>query len=679
MSESSRDSGPVGARERLSRMSEPQRWLARVVAVAGTPCEPWFVERMVGRADVRLRDELEQLIARGILRDGADGLRPASATMRDAVLRATPPSLLAALRQQAAEVLAAAGLASLAAGQLLRVVDDGYRVDPELVTQLAGAPSVAPSLAADLLVAVLGRPDAGIDPALRRAWVLSAVDHLMLAGRSARALTVLTEEIAAARDGAEQLAVLHGRLGAWYATEHPSRALECLHRALSQRGLRPADRTWLLATAAEVAARIGHPDATTLLRRAQRAHSVGPAPENEVRLALARSAGALSRGDPRSAGRTLGSVDASARHARAQAATLRAERIVLHLAAGDFDAARTGLRLAADELGNLGAAVRPRLVALGCLLRLATGELPEAEARARLALREHPRRKLPDDVRADLLATVAEVLFRRGQPERARELLDPADAGREWPDDMPWLALRCAAAGDPDPARHPDLVPAAIAGLARSLRPLVLLPQRAPRLVRAALLAGDVSGARAVERYAATLATRTGSALWQGIERHARGLVERNPAALSEAVARLRTTGARPALADALFDLARLPRTPAGEAGAAIAESAALYGRLGATGDQERAQRWAAEPGTGGRRRRSADAHRGFAALTTREVRVAELLASGVTKRQAAASLFVSFHTVDTHLRGVYAKLGIRSRAQLARLWAVREEQTRAA
>jgi DNA-binding NarL/FixJ family response regulator len=68
----------------------------------------------------------------------------------------------------------------------------------------------------------------------------------------------------------------------------------------------------------------------------------------------------------------------------------------------------------------------------------------------------------------------------------------------------------------------------------------------------------------------------------------------------------------------------------------------------------------------------------GFAALTTREVRVAELVAAGATKQQAAARLFVSFHTVDTHLRAVYAKLGIRTRVQLARLWDTWESHPRA-
>jgi transcriptional regulator of acetoin/glycerol metabolism/DNA-binding CsgD family transcriptional regulator len=58
----------------------------------------------------------------------------------------------------------------------------------------------------------------------------------------------------------------------------------------------------------------------------------------------------------------------------------------------------------------------------------------------------------------------------------------------------------------------------------------------------------------------------------------------------------------------------------------------------------------------------------GWRSLTETERSVAELVAQGFTNREAAARLFLSWHTVDTHLRHIYAKLGITSRVQLARL-----------
>lgn len=53
--------------------------------------------------------------------------------------------------------------------------------------------------------------------------------------------------------------------------------------------------------------------------------------------------------------------------------------------------------------------------------------------------------------------------------------------------------------------------------------------------------------------------------------------------------------------------------------------------------------------------------------LTPAELRVATLVARGRTNREVAAVLFVGERTVETHLSHVYAKLGVRSRAELAR------------
>ena len=58
--------------------------------------------------------------------------------------------------------------------------------------------------------------------------------------------------------------------------------------------------------------------------------------------------------------------------------------------------------------------------------------------------------------------------------------------------------------------------------------------------------------------------------------------------------------------------------------------------------------------------------------LTPHELRVAQLVAQGLTNREAAAALFVSAKTIEHHLRNVFRKLGIRRRAELARLMAVR-------
>ncbi len=67
----------------------------------------------------------------------------------------------------------------------------------------------------------------------------------------------------------------------------------------------------------------------------------------------------------------------------------------------------------------------------------------------------------------------------------------------------------------------------------------------------------------------------------------------------------------------------------------------------------------------GGRPRRPAIS--GVEALTASELRVARLAAEGATNRDIAQRLFVTQKTVETHLRHVFQKLGVRGRDELPR------------
>src|SRR5260370_396571 len=58
----------------------------------------------------------------------------------------------------------------------------------------------------------------------------------------------------------------------------------------------------------------------------------------------------------------------------------------------------------------------------------------------------------------------------------------------------------------------------------------------------------------------------------------------------------------------------------------------------------------------------------GWEALTESELEVVRLVASGLTNRDAAERLFVSPHTVGTHLRHVFTKLNVNSRVELTRI-----------
>jgi DNA-binding CsgD family transcriptional regulator len=58
------------------------------------------------------------------------------------------------------------------------------------------------------------------------------------------------------------------------------------------------------------------------------------------------------------------------------------------------------------------------------------------------------------------------------------------------------------------------------------------------------------------------------------------------------------------------------------------------------------------------------------AELSEREREIAQLVADGNSNKQVAATLYLSEKTVENALTRVYAKVGVRSRVQLARAWA---------
>jgi DNA-binding CsgD family transcriptional regulator len=67
----------------------------------------------------------------------------------------------------------------------------------------------------------------------------------------------------------------------------------------------------------------------------------------------------------------------------------------------------------------------------------------------------------------------------------------------------------------------------------------------------------------------------------------------------------------------------------------------------------------------------------GWASLTATERAVTDLVARALTNRQVGERLLISRHTVDSHLRQIYRKLGIASRVELTRLVVADENMAR--
>jgi DNA-binding CsgD family transcriptional regulator len=90
----------------------------------------------------------------------------------------------------------------------------------------------------------------------------------------------------------------------------------------------------------------------------------------------------------------------------------------------------------------------------------------------------------------------------------------------------------------------------------------------------------------------------------------------------------------------------------------------AVFEDLGAAPHAERAAQELRASGETARRRDVSTA----TDLTAQERQVAALVRQGLSNRDAAARLFVSPRTVDFHLRNVFSKLGVASRAELTAL-----------
>jgi DNA-binding CsgD family transcriptional regulator len=95
------------------------------------------------------------------------------------------------------------------------------------------------------------------------------------------------------------------------------------------------------------------------------------------------------------------------------------------------------------------------------------------------------------------------------------------------------------------------------------------------------------------------------------------------------------------------------------------------FERLGAGAWAERARDELRASGETARRRSPSAIDQ----LTPQELQITRLVSEGATNKQVAARLFLSPRTIDYHLRKIYAKLGISSRAELIRGGAEHEDK----
>jgi DNA-binding CsgD family transcriptional regulator len=148
-----------------------------------------------------------------------------------------------------------------------------------------------------------------------------------------------------------------------------------------------------------------------------------------------------------------------------------------------------------------------------------------------------------------------------------------------------------------------------------------------------------------------------------------RAIVEQDPDALVEVVAQARQDHRNLDLAETLEDAA-LVLAAADRLEEAVPlwdEAIEVYEHLGASRDIARIAALLRQHGVKrGTRRRHVRATTGWDSLTATELKVVELVAQRLSNPEVAERLFISRHTVESHLKNIYRKLALSSRSQLA-------------
>jgi DNA-binding CsgD family transcriptional regulator len=195
-------------------------------------------------------------------------------------------------------------------------------------------------------------------------------------------------------------------------------------------------------------------------------------------------------------------------------------------------------------------------------------------------------------------------------------------------------------------------------------------PAETPAFVRVALRAGRRDRARRAVLAAEHRAEdNPGFPILAACAAHARGLLDDDAESVLRAVANFEGSERVIPWASAVEDAGRM--LVAADPSRALEYWQKALGLYDAAGDERDGDRVRARLRTHGvlRRRTTprADAQ-GWHALTPSELQVVARIATGLTNRQAAQRLQLSPHTVNTHLRHVFAKLHVTTRVELTRI-----------
>jgi DNA-binding CsgD family transcriptional regulator len=610
---------------------------------------------------------VDEAVDRGIAQLDADRVRAGHPLLAAAALRHASRGERRALHRALAGIRTDPELRAMH----LALATDGP--DEALSATVAGAAALAAARGARGQAVALGEHALRLAPVAssrRTERVLALAGYLETAGEMQRLTDLLTPELDSLPAGEPRARALL-LLSEGTASRHMDDLATLRRRAVAEGAGHPGLRARVLAKQAANAAASTIEDLAQAERWALAAVSAAAGAEPDVQrtalysLAWARSMSGRSVDDLCTASQAL--ADATA-YIAAAPERVAGQRLVWR---GEIALARralTRLLAVADERGELESYALMRLHV--CELHLRTGEWEAAEALldewSQSTDRQLMFRPKYERCRALLAAGRGDLeLLERWAPlavARGRE------TGCRWDE---FEGLRAQAIGSLL-AHEPT---AAVDGLRPALEHIeregVLEPgvfPVAPELVQALSELDELDAARAIAARLADLARRQ-SHPWatitaercSGIVGLARAVPDADASdRLEWAAAAYESRGLRFEAARSLLSLGRAQRRLRqwGSARSAIERAVDTFAAIGSPG-------WAAQA-RAELNRVGARSPRPEGALTRAEQRAAELAAGGLSNKEIARELVVAVHTVEVHLSRAYAKLGVRSRGQLA-------------
>ncbi|BBH71804.1 helix-turn-helix transcriptional regulator [Actinoplanes sp. OR16] len=631
-------------RELLDTLSPEAGLLLRATSVFGRPFGIEEAARLTGRPVTDLYPLVGEAMTDFLVEDGLGGLAFAHDLVRQAVYSMLPFTMRQQLHRETAAMTRDAGRPALeVAEHQLRSgaagAADAVRMVRSVAREIA---RVAPSAAAEVMLRALTDADPG-DPE-RPALIADTVGLLAAAARLEEARKLGVEALGAGLDPQTEAVLL---LGLAEACKHGGlnvKAVGYADDALRQTGVSPAVRARLHAVRAHALCYLG--DLAGADDSGARSDELGRGAGEHGAAVFGLSARSL-------VAFTEGRLRDSLEHARTATALADASggeaahrhpRIWLGaalIALDEFGEAQQVIRAGRRESDRSGAAwTEPLWHHFQSTLYFATGRVEEAavEAESGLAVVEqHSAYALA----MPLLGMLMRIAVLRGDLAAAqahREHVRELERGgvTAVPEDVLWPeAVLLSASGDQEGAF--TLLSEVYAALPERPALLATEPGAAAAMVRIALDTGHKDTAESVVHAARRFAGRNpGVHGGAGAAAHAAGLYHQDVDRVLVAAEEFRLAGRPLALAAALEDAMLLGHEPAPQT-----EAAPVAADRSATC---------------------------LPSLTPAERRVALQVGAGRTNIEIAEILFISKHTVDAHLRNIFAKLGVRRRAELAAL-----------